>query len=350
MWTDQADHGPVTINLLADGQVIGSALLSNANRWAHKFTGLAIRDANGKLINYTVEELTPEGYRAQIAVMANGYMVINSKVPEEPTCPLPCDEYGYVEGIKHWMNDTPEDRPAFISVNLIDEETGKVVQTKAVTAATNWYYVFTDVLIEDSAGKTYSYRVEETPVDGYEVSYDGRNIINTKIDRDAPEYITITGRKTWVGDKETDRPTSIVIELVDSASGEVIKTVVCSGENGWIYSFDQVMVKDGNGRTYSYQIREQAVDGYTASYNGFDITNKKDAPEKPPVDDHKPPVNDKKLPVNDKKPPIRQHNSQTTPSPKTGDSGIGLYLAILGLAVAILLFLVKKKKSEDKDE
>ncbi|MBJ8085202.1 Cna B-type domain-containing protein, partial [Bacillus cereus group sp. N14] len=48
-----------------------------------------------------------------------------------------------VEGTKTWKDDSAKDRPEMIQVDLL--QNGKVVDTKEVTAATNWKYAFTDL-------------------------------------------------------------------------------------------------------------------------------------------------------------------------------------------------------------
>lgn len=83
----------VTINLLADGKEVDSIDLSKDNDWKHTFTGLpTVNDiTDEETIEYTVEELTVDGYDVEITNEGNSFTVTNTEiiVPEEPTDPEP---------------------------------------------------------------------------------------------------------------------------------------------------------------------------------------------------------------------------------------------------------------------
>lgn len=100
--------------------------------------------------------------------------------------------------------------------------------------------------------------------------------------KDDPEYTSIDGQKTWLKDKESDRPESITVKLVDIATGKTVQTKIVKAADGWKYTFENVLVKDSEGKVYSYRVEEIVPDGYKASYNGYDITNTKKETPKPP--------------------------------------------------------------------
>ncbi len=83
-----------------------------------------------------------------------------------------------ISGSKIWIGDNESNRPASITVRLVDKETGIAVKETLVTKETDWKYEFTDVLERDSNGKTYEYVVREIVPNGYIVRYDGWTIIN----------------------------------------------------------------------------------------------------------------------------------------------------------------------------
>ncbi|WP_433861415.1 Cna B-type domain-containing protein, partial [Bacillus cereus] len=58
---------------------------------------------------------------------------------------------------------------------------GKVVDTREVTAATNWKYTFEKLQAYDTNGVAYIYTVKEQPVDGYKSEVKGYDITNTKV-------------------------------------------------------------------------------------------------------------------------------------------------------------------------
>ncbi|PEW03624.1 hypothetical protein CN425_06455, partial [Bacillus cereus] len=64
-------------------------------------------------------------------------------------------------------------------------QNGKVVDTKEVTAETNWKYTFEKLQAYDENGVAYKYEVKEQPVTGYKSEIKGYDITNTKI-KDEP--------------------------------------------------------------------------------------------------------------------------------------------------------------------
>ncbi|MFB5590910.1 Cna B-type domain-containing protein, partial [Bacillus cereus] len=89
-------------------------------------------------------------------------------------------------------------RPTTIKVDLL--QNGKVVDTKEVTAATNWKYTFEKLQAYDAEGNAYKYEVKEQPVDGYKSEVHGYDITNTKV-----AQTTVEGTKTWKDGNATDR-------------------------------------------------------------------------------------------------------------------------------------------------
>ncbi|HFU7088368.1 TPA: Cna B-type domain-containing protein, partial [Bacillus cereus] len=79
--------------------------------------------------------------------------------------------------------DNATDRPEMIKVDLL--QNGKVVDTKEVTAETNWKYTFEKLQAYDANGVAYKYEVKEQPVAGYKSEVKGYDITNTKI-KDKP--------------------------------------------------------------------------------------------------------------------------------------------------------------------
>ncbi|OOR15057.1 hypothetical protein BW892_30200, partial [Bacillus cereus] len=69
-----------------------------------------------------------------------------------------------VEGTKTWNDNNATDRPKAIKVELL--QNGKVIDTKEVSAASEWKYAFTDLAAYDAEGKAYKYEVKEQAVDG----------------------------------------------------------------------------------------------------------------------------------------------------------------------------------------
>ncbi|MFW3579480.1 Cna B-type domain-containing protein, partial [Vagococcus fluvialis] len=83
----------VTVNLLADGQKVDTIELNEGNDWKHTFTDLpVVHDiTDEEAINYTVEEVTVDGYKTSIAGSAAlGFVITNTEDPK-PEDPKPED-------------------------------------------------------------------------------------------------------------------------------------------------------------------------------------------------------------------------------------------------------------------
>lgn len=137
-----------------------------------------------------------------------------------------------------------------------------------------------------------------------------------------PEKINISGTKTWKDDEDQAgiRPDSIEVKLWAGKTLEATQTV--DESDGWTYRFDGLDKYDQQGREITYTVTETPVEGYTTTYEGYDIINSY-TPEKPEVPE------------------------ENTPSPKTGDSSnIMLWggLALLAGFSAVLTVVIRRRK------
>jgi len=249
----------IIVNLLADGKVIAEAEVTARTQWTFHFNELPKYDEAGEEIEYTVEEEEVEGYTATY----DGYNITNTK-DEEPE-PETVD----VAGTKTWVDDEEADRPESIIVNLL--KNGEAIDEVEVTARTQWTFHFDELPKYDETGKEIEYSVEEEAVEGYTASYEGFNITNTKDEEPEPETVEVAGRKTWVGDEEADRPESIIVNLL--ADGEVIDEADVTARTQWTFHFNDLPKHDESGKEIEYSVEEEAVEGYTATYDGYNITN-----------------------------------------------------------------------------
>ncbi|WP_254608943.1 Cna B-type domain-containing protein, partial [Bacillus toyonensis] len=130
------------------------------------------------------------------------------------------------------------DRPEMIKVDLL--QNGKVVDTKEVTAVTNWKYTFEKLQAYDANGVAYKYEVKEQPVAGYQSDVHGYDITNTKVGETKVE-----GTKTWKDDNAKDRPKMIKVDLLQN--GTVIAMQEVSEATDWKYEFKDLAAYDANG-------------------------------------------------------------------------------------------------------
>ncbi|MDE7554498.1 Cna B-type domain-containing protein, partial [Bacillus tropicus] len=212
---DNATDRPemIKVDLLQNGTVIATQEVSKATGWKYEFKDLVAYDENGVAYKYEVKEQVVPGYESKV----NGYDITNTKVGETK-----------VEGTKTWKDDNAKDRPEMIKVDLL--QNGKVVDTKEVTAETNWKYTFEKLQAYDANGVAYKYEVKEQAIPGYESKVNGTDITNTKVGKTKVE-----GTKTWKDDNATDRPEMIKVDLLQN--GTVIATQEVSKATGWKYEF-----------------------------------------------------------------------------------------------------------------
>ena len=91
------------------------------------------------------------------------------------------------------------------------------------------------------------------------------------------EGVEISGTKTWEDAGEATRPESITINLMQKVKGTndkvtLAQTKTVTAEDEWKYSFTAPKC-DADGNELEYSISEDAVEGYKAYINGYDVTN-----------------------------------------------------------------------------
>ena len=259
----------ITVRLLADGESTDRALTLNAdNDWAGSFSDLDVYNA-GQPIAYTVEEVNVAGYQSSITGdAADGFTITNTHTPEKTALSVK----------KVWDDADDQDgkRPETVTVRLLadGQNTDK---TLTLNADNDWAGSFSD-LDAYKEGAAIVYTVEEADVAGYQPQITGSaatgfTITNTH----TPETITVSGSKTWneADGRDDRRPDAITIRLL--ANGEEVagKARTVTAADGWAWRFTD-LPKYENGQEIVYTIAEDAVPGYTATVDGFNVTNTKD--------------------------------------------------------------------------
>ncbi|WP_259653014.1 Cna B-type domain-containing protein [Bacillus sp. BML-BC051] len=297
----------IKVDLLQNGKVVDTKEVTAETNWKYTFEKLQAYDANGVAYKYEVKEQSVAGYKSKV----KGYDITNTKVGETK-----------VEGTKTWNDNNAKDRPSSIKVDLL--QNGKVVDTKEVTAETNWKYTFENLQAYDENGVAYKYEVKEQPVAGYESKVNGTDITNTKVGKTKVE-----GTKTWKDDNAKDRPEMIKVDLLQN--GTVIATQEVSKATGWKYEFKDLAAYNANGVAYKYEVKEQPVAGYNSEVNGYNITNTKIKDEQ--HTDPKDPSTDKN---SDSQVPPTTEKDKPTLLPNTGGTSTEM-ISIFG---GMLLFLL----------
>ena len=253
--------GSITVNV-KDGDTVVDTITVKPNEkgeWKYTSKELPKYRADGKTeITYTVDEDVPAGYTKKV----EGTTITNTL------------ETTSICVSKAWSDDNNRDnkRPASITVNLFAD--GTFVQSQQITTADGWKYEFTD-LPKYKDGKEIKYTITEDAVDGYTSSIDGYNITNTY----TPEKVQVSGSKNWNDDGNAagTRPGSITIRLYANGSEIGHKTV--TEKDGWSWNWTGLNRYDTDHKEISYTISEDAVDGYTSSISGYNVTNTVNKPQ-----------------------------------------------------------------------
>lgn len=263
----------VTVKLLADGQDTGKTLeLNAANGWTGSFTNLDA-DKGGTPIQYTVVEVTVDGYTSKVTGdAASGFTITNSYSPETVD----------VKATKNWDDANNQDgkRPTKITINLLAD--GQKVDSKEVQAAADgtWTVEFTK-LAKYKAGKEIKYTVTEEAVAEYESTITDFTITN----KYAPKSIDYKVTKVWndANNQDGKRPESVTVQLykkvgdADPVAVEGKKLTLTAKEktddNTWVASFTNLPQYEA-GKEITYSIKEVDVPaGYEASVTGQVVTN-----------------------------------------------------------------------------
>ncbi|MBC2260487.1 Cna B-type domain-containing protein [Listeria sp. FSL L7-0091] len=262
-WTgDKESDRPdsIEVQLLQDGVAYGSSVtVTKADDWKYEFKNVPETNANGDKYTYTVLENTVTNYTSTVT----GLDINNTLIK-------PDIKMINLDGQKTWKNDTENDRPASIEIQL--QQNGQDYGFPVtVTKANNWKYEFKNLPETTNDGVAYTYTVVEKAVSGYETKVDGMNIINTKID--TPKT-SVSGEKTWENDTVKDRPNYIEVQLLQNgqAYGDLVKV---TKENDWKYSFKDLPKADATNKDYRYSVAEIAVPGYKTTTDGMNLTNTK---------------------------------------------------------------------------
>ena len=249
-----------------------------------------------------------------------------------------------ISGQKTWNDNDNHDgkRPSAITINLLAN--GVKVASKEVKpdAEGNWLYQFDNLDLVDDAGNLIAYTVSEEPVAGYETSVEGTNITNSR----TPEVTEVAVKKVWDDKENKDglRPDKVTVRLL--ADGQEVAVKEITATDNWQASFTDLPVYK-EGKKIVYTITEDPVAGYTATIDGFTVTNRHTPPTTPPPSTTTPPpastTPSTTTPSTSEKP-----GTPTTPTegkrkilPSTGEAtsyglfGVSALLALVGAAMLL---------------
>ena len=270
VWDDSNDQDgkrptSIIVNLLADGNATGTTVtLNEDNGWAATVNNLP-KKANGTDIVYSWSEGNmPEGYSLTDTAKDGTVTTLTNSYSTEETS---------VSVRKVWTDSDNQDgiRPESISVQL--KADGKASGEPVVlNEANNWTYTWTK--LAKNANKTeIQYTVDEVDVpSGYTKTVTKESTGYVITNTHNPETTSINGTKTWSDNDNQDgkRPTSITVNLL--ANGTKVDSKEVTANDNWKYEFTN-LPKYAAGNEITYTVEEDAVEGYEATVDGYNITN-----------------------------------------------------------------------------
>lgn len=271
VWNDDNNRDKVrpreiTVQLLGNGKVVQEYDgLGESDGWSYTFNPVN-RFKDGKEVEYTVREKdTPQGYTASYAKDGNNWTITNSHTPEKTE----------VSVNKVWNDSENQDgiRPDSVKAELYAND--KKVQEFTLDSNDGWTKTFSN-LNKNENGKTIQYEIREvSEVKGYTSAVSNKGNVWTITNTHKTSKTSVSGTKTWNDDENRDgiRPDSVTVRLY--ANNKEIAHKSVNAQNGWKYEFTD-LDEFKAGQKIIYTVSEDAVEGYTTSYDKFNLFNTHD--------------------------------------------------------------------------
>ena len=270
------DGTQLTIPLNRDGQ------------WKGSFTKLPKYDEEGNVYLYYAREMTIGGVSAEQVHCSIQY------TDEQTMTSIANIGLTEVAGTKIWKDyhNEYQTRPETLQLTLFRSIEGGAEQIVSADPVWEmegdvWHYRYADLPKTDGQGHPYSYRIEESVPDGYDLEQDGYQLTNRLCGT-----VDIPVTKIWRDQNNASGERPAKIELALYADGVEYKRAVVYKDTGllegqwdtmkpntdnvWAYTFTDLPMYDSEGKLIEYTIEEVNVpDGYEARYEGTTIQNVK---------------------------------------------------------------------------
>lgn len=139
----------IVVNLYANGVATGdSIVLNESNKWEGSFEHIPYTTPDGTKIRYSAVENEVDDYTTDINAAETTTKITNKYEPERIS----------LDVAKNWVNDTEENRPEYITVELYGN--GKKITSKRMDKTTEWKCLFTD-LYKNENGLPIRYTAKE---------------------------------------------------------------------------------------------------------------------------------------------------------------------------------------------
>ncbi|MCD7750500.1 MAG: Cna B-type domain-containing protein [Lachnospiraceae bacterium] len=275
VWDDNDDQDgirpeSITVTLNGSNGTAYTAELNAENDWTYLFEDVSVYWNKGEAVEYTLTEVTVDGYETEISLNEDdtGFILTNTHEPETTAVTVE----------KVWEDDGNRDGVRPESIHVVLTGTDGNTYEADLSAENNWKYVFADLPVYFNHGEQIVYSISEDVVENYETALeageDGYAFTLTNTHEIAVTDIYV--EKTWDDEENQDgvRPSSIEVVLTGSDGSQY--TAELTEESGWAYTFTDLSVYFNEGQTITYSLQERAVDGYSdevlASEDGYSFT------------------------------------------------------------------------------
>lgn len=248
VWNDANNQDGIrpdvlTLNLRANGEIVGSVELNAANNWSGSIADLPV-NASGSPIEYIWDEGNIEGYTPATVTNGTRTVITNTHETERTVATV----------VKVWDDDENRDglRPANLTMTLSSGDTVEL------SAGSGWMGTIED-LPKFSDGVEIPYTWTEDEITGYEqISVIKSGTVTTITNHHDIATASVTVIKVWDDDENRDgiRPANLTVHLNNGMSA------VLNSENGWAATLEDLPVYVSGGRLINYSWSEDAVEGY----------------------------------------------------------------------------------------
>lgn len=240
--------------------------LNESNQWSDSFTDLPIKEADGRVINYDIEEDVPSGYVVSYSgSVEQGFTITNTHEWKRTTLTVS----------KQWFDNDDQDgiRPSSIMVSIYRNDK-RFIRIK-LSDENGWKYTLRNLPVNDK-GIPIQYSISEDGIT-LPAGYEGEGYTVTCLQTSnsaekgyeftlqnthSVEKVNAIVKKKWndLDNREALRPNSITFNLIGYVDNEIV------------YESNQyVMTESGNG-TDDSNLWSQTIEGLDKYYNGKVIT------------------------------------------------------------------------------
>lgn len=264
----------------------------NPNLWTCTWQDLPLKDTEGQMISYVIEEISVSGYR----VTYSGNALDWTDKPENVSLTADGTTTTYIKNTqitgeirvsKAWQDTGfADERPKTVTYKLYRNNVLYKSQEVSVETNGSAAWTFDKLPVYDKEGKAFTYRIEEEAVIGYKAAYTGNGVALEGEGHTAEVTVTNTLEtaalkvsKNWLDENDRDgiRPAANAdegISLQLYRDGKAYRDAVtvyqekADDANVWEYEWTALPLykADRSGEKSVYYVVETTPEGYTVSY------------------------------------------------------------------------------------